>query len=191
MKGTAPLVPSGRTAPRTPLEHRLERHLDEQAISVRARDDGHARRDLQGLHDFEERQDRQDQKGGRPWRRKSRSRSRVRFLLARKPGRERPSRPGARRNDGVAALRPHGNSERRNISGAFGVPRIPTRPPARDDRLRNCGTFMRAVSLRGSHRPGLALRAVSAARGAPTAKSRSCGARASRRSTPTPRERRG
>jgi hypothetical protein len=55
-----------RAAPRTPLErkrHRLERHLDEHAISVRARDVGHARRDLQGLRDFEERQDRQDQKG--------------------------------------------------------------------------------------------------------------------------------
>jgi hypothetical protein len=39
-------------------------------------------------------------RGGRPWRRKCRSRSRVRFLLARKPGRERPSWPGARRNDG-------------------------------------------------------------------------------------------
>jgi hypothetical protein len=38
--------------------HCLERHLDEHAISVRARDDGDARRDLQGLHDFEERQDR-------------------------------------------------------------------------------------------------------------------------------------
>jgi hypothetical protein len=50
----------------TPLEwerHRLERHLDEHAISGRDRDDGHARRDLQRLHEFEERQDRQDQKG--------------------------------------------------------------------------------------------------------------------------------
>jgi hypothetical protein len=41
----------------------VERHLDEHAISVRAWDDGSARRDLQGLRDFEEKQDRQDQKG--------------------------------------------------------------------------------------------------------------------------------
>jgi hypothetical protein len=75
----------------------------------RAWDDGRARRDLQGLRDFEERQDRQDQKGWEAWRRKCRSRSRVRFLLARKPGRELPSRPGARRNDGG---RPLGSSFR-------------------------------------------------------------------------------
>jgi hypothetical protein len=62
-----PVVPSRRTAPLEPLEwkrHRLERHLDEHAISVRARGDGHARRDLQGLRDFEERQDRQGPKKG-------------------------------------------------------------------------------------------------------------------------------
>jgi hypothetical protein len=58
----AAVVPGDRRA--APLERkgrRLERHLDEHAIPVRARDDGHARRDLQGLHDFEERQDHQDQ----------------------------------------------------------------------------------------------------------------------------------
>jgi hypothetical protein len=52
-----------RAAPLEWKRHRLERHLDEHAIWVRARDDGHARRDLQGLHDFEERQDRQHRKG--------------------------------------------------------------------------------------------------------------------------------
>jgi hypothetical protein len=52
-----------RAAPLKRKRHRLERHLDEHAIPVRARDDGHARRDLQGLRDFEERQDRRDQKG--------------------------------------------------------------------------------------------------------------------------------
>jgi hypothetical protein len=31
-------------------------------------------------------------------------------------------------------FRPRGFAEKRDISGAFGVPRIPTRPPARDDR---------------------------------------------------------
>jgi hypothetical protein len=41
----------------------LKRHLDEHAIPVRARAMVNARRDLQGLHDVEERQDRQDQKG--------------------------------------------------------------------------------------------------------------------------------
>jgi hypothetical protein len=65
---TARLSLSSRAGDRraAPLEwkrHRLERHLDEHAISVRSRDDGHARRDLQGLHDFEERQDRRDQMG--------------------------------------------------------------------------------------------------------------------------------
>jgi hypothetical protein len=54
-----------RAAPLERKRHGLERHLDERALSVRAREDGHARRDLQGHHDFEERQDRQDKKGAR------------------------------------------------------------------------------------------------------------------------------
>jgi hypothetical protein len=52
-----------RAAPLEWKPRRVERHLDEHAISVRAWDDGSARRDLQGLRDFEEKQDRQDQKG--------------------------------------------------------------------------------------------------------------------------------
>jgi hypothetical protein len=58
-----PTAGDRRAAPLERKGHLFERHLDERAISVRARDDGHARRDLQGLRDFEERQDRQDQKG--------------------------------------------------------------------------------------------------------------------------------
>jgi hypothetical protein len=41
----------------------------------------------------------------------------------------------------LGALRPRGFPEKRNISGACGVPRIPTRPPARDDKATRITRF--------------------------------------------------
>jgi hypothetical protein len=116
-----PVVPSRGTA--APLEwkrHRLARHLDERAtpggfgvkvtrgeiskgsvISRRGRSPGNngvrAARPLAPGRPAP----REGEVGARysPWRRKRRSRSRVRFLLARRLGAERARRPGARRND--------------------------------------------------------------------------------------------